>query len=271
MNTNTQLSGSTLVIGGTGKTGKRVIQGLRKRDVQVRLGSRTAELAFDWEDQSTWHTALKGIDSVYLTYYPDLAVPKAPSDITEFCKVALQYGVQHIVLLSGRGEAAAQQCEDIVKASGIAWTIIRASWFNQNFSEGAFCDMVEAGVLALPISDVVEPFVDIDDIADVAIEALTVDGHKNKLYEVTGPRLLSFTDIAEELSNGLNRKIEFIPISIDAFKNEMIKQNTPADMIDMLLFLFGEVLDGRNSYLSHGIEDALGRAPKDFSEFVKTL
>ena len=243
MNTNTQLSGSTLVIGGTGKTGKRVIQGLRKRDVQVRLGSRTAELAFDWEDQSTWHTALKGIDSVYLTYYPDLAVPKAPSDITEFCKVALQYGVQHIVLLSGRGEAAAQQCEDIVKASGIAWTIIRASWFNQNFSEGAFCDMVEAGVLALPISDVVEPFVDIDDIADVAIEALTVDGHKNK----------------------------FIPISIDAFKNEMIKQNTPADMIDMLLFLFGEVLDGRNSYLSHGIEDALGRAPKDFSEFVKTL
>jgi uncharacterized protein YbjT (DUF2867 family) len=91
------------------------------------------------------------------------------------------------------------------------------------------------------------------------------------LYEVTGPRLLSFTDIAEELSKGLNRKIEFIPISIDAFKNEMSKQNTPADMIDMLLFLFGEVLDGRNSYLSHGIEDALGRAPKDFSEFVQTL
>lgn len=262
---------TTLVIGSTGKTGKRVRQGLESRNISVKLGSRSASPAFDWEDQATWFSALEGVHSVYLTYYPDLAVPKAPDDISQFCKVARAQGIEHIVLLSGRGEPAAQQCENIVKASGVPWTIIRASWFNQNFSEGAFYDMVQSGVLALPISDVGEPFVDTDDIADVAIAALTEPGHKNKLYEVTGPRLLTFNDIAKELSEGLNTKVKFIAISSDRFEQEMIKQGVPSDTIDMLLFLFNEVLDGRNAYLTHGVEEALGRKPKDFSAFVNTL
>lgn len=271
MNTNTQLSGTTLVIGGTGKTGRRVLQGLQENNVSVRLGSRSADPSFDWENPSTWSAALEAVSSVYLTFYPDLAVPHAPPAIKQFCSVARQHGVQHIVLLSGRGEPAAQQCEDIVKVSGIPWTIIRASWFNQNFSEGAFYDMVQSGVIALPIGDVSEPFVDTDDIAEVAIKALTEPGHINKLYEVTGPRLLTFKYIAEELSKALDKKIEFIPISTEVFEQEMIKQQVPIDTIQMLLFLFNEVLDGRNEYISHGVQEALGRPAKDFSAFAKEL
>tara|TARA_R110002167_G_scaffold130383_1_gene313821 strand:- start:2475 stop:3305 length:831 start_codon:yes stop_codon:yes gene_type:complete len=271
MNTNTQLSGTTLVIGGTGKTGRRVLQGLQENNVSVRLGSRSADPSFDWENPSTWSAALEGVSSVYLTFYPDLAVPHAPSAIKQFCYVARHHGVQHIVLLSGRGEPAAQQCEDIVKVSGIPWTIIRASWFNQNFSEGAFYDMVKSGVIALPIGDVGEPFVDTDDIAEVAIKALTEPGHVNKLYEVTGPRLLTFKAIAEELSKALDKKIKFIPISTEVFEQEMIKQHVPIDTIQMLLFLFNEVLDGRNEYISHGVQEALGRPAKDFSAFAKEL
>jgi uncharacterized protein YbjT (DUF2867 family) len=271
MKSNTDHTGTTLVIGGTGKTGKRVLQGLEERNVPVVLGSRSASPSFDWEDHGTWSSALAGVHSVYLTYYPDLAVPQAPDDITQFCKVAHVHGIEHIVLLSGRGEPAAQRCEDIVKESGVPWTIIRASWFNQNFSEGAFYDMVQSGVLALPIGNVGEPFVDTDDIADVAIAALTEPGHKSKLYEVTGPRLLTFNDIAEELSRGLNTKIEFIPISSEVFEQEMIKQGVRDDTIEMLLFLFNEVLDGRNAYITHGVEEALARKPKDFSEFASKL
>jgi uncharacterized protein YbjT (DUF2867 family) len=271
MNTNTQLSGTTLVIGGTGKTGRRVLQGLQEKNVSFRLGSRSADPAFDWENPTTWAETLEGISSVYLTFYPDLAVPHAPSAIKQFCRVARQHGIQHIVLLSGRGEPAAQRCEAIVKASGIPWTVIRASWFNQNFSEGAFYDMVQSGVIALPIGDIGEPFVDTDDIAEVAIKALTESGHLNTLYEVTGPRLLTFKEIAKELSLALDKKIEFIPISTDAFEQEMIKQHIPIDTIQMLLFLFNEVLDGRNEYISHGVQEALGRPAKDFSEFASKL
>lgn len=130
--------------------------------------------------------------------------------------------------------------------------------------------MVQSGVLALPVSNVREPFVDTDDIADVAIAALTQPGHKHKLYEVTGPRLLNFNDVAEELSSALGKDIQFIPISTEAFEQEMLK-HVPLDTISMLLFLFNEVLDGRNEYITHGIEEALGRKPKDFSEFVREL
>lgn len=268
---NMQTEGTTLVIGSTGKTGKRVLKGLQQLNKSVRAGSRASTPAFDWENKGSWNAALEGIESVYLTYYPDLAVPEAPDAIRQFCRVARQQGVQHIVLLSGRGEPAAQHCEEIVKASGIDWTIIRASWFNQNFSEGAFYDMVQSGVLALPVSNVGEPFVDTDDIADVAIAALTQPGHKHKLYEVTGPRLLNFKEVADELSSALGKDIQFIPITTETFEQEMLKQGVPLDTISMLLFLFNEVLDGRNEYITHGIEEALGRKPKDFSVFAREI
>ena len=271
MNLNPHNPGTILVIGSTGKTGKRVFQGLKERKLSVRSGSRSATPAFDWENQGTWAAALEGIDSVYLSYYPDLAVPEAPAAIKQFCRVARQQNIKHLVLLSGRGEPAAQHCEEIVKESGIPWTIIRASWFNQNFSEGAFYDMVQDGVMALPIGNVGEPFVDVDDIADVAIAAFTEPGHTGQLYEVTGPRLLTFDDVAKELSAGLNKPVQFIQISTEVFEQEMLKQGVPVDTISMLLFLFNEVLDGRNAYVTQGVEQALGRKPRDFSAFVSNL
>lgn len=260
-----------LVIGGTGKTGKRVVTKLSSNNINVRVGSRSEEPAFDWNTPATWNAALQGVKAVYLTYFPDLALPQAPAAISDFCEAAEKQGVKHIVLLSGRGEPAAQHCEKIVQDSGMAWTIIRASWFNQNFSEGAFYPMVVKGVLALPVTSVREPFVDIEDIADVAVAALTEQGHNGKLYEVTGPRLLTFEDVAAELSKVLSNKVQFISISEENFKTLLHEQNVPEDTIDMLLFLFSEVLDGRNAVVCDGVERALGRPARDFSTYATKL
>lgn len=259
-----------LVIGATGKTGKRVYEKLTNCGFAVKAGSRQSEQPFDWNNQATWQTALKHIKKVYLTYYPDLAVPTAPQAIEDFCNMAIQSGVEHITLLSGRGEEAAQVCESIVQNSGLEWTIVRASWFNQNFSEGQFRDYIMSGTIALPVAQVTEAFVDIDDLADVVVASLTETGHSGKQYEVTGPELLSFEEIAAKFSKHLNKEISFIEISMEAFEKALDDVGVADDVIEMLLYLFGEVLDGRNEYLTHGIEEALGRKPKRFDEYIQS-
>ncbi len=166
----------TLVLGGTGKTGRRILERLAARGVPTRVGSRSGEPPFDWEDRSTWGPVLEGVGSAYVSYYPDLAVPGAPETVGSFAQLAVRSGVRRLVLLAGRGEPEAEAAEDAVRASGADLTIVRSTWFAQNFSEDYIVDGVRGGEVALPAGDVPEPFVDADDIADVAVAALTDDG-----------------------------------------------------------------------------------------------
>ncbi len=258
-----------LVIGATGKTGSRVLKGLRELGFAPKGASRNGDVAFDWDDPTTWITALNGIDAVYLTYYPDLAVAKAPEDISKFCALAKMKGVKHITVLSGRAEPAAQVCENIIKQSGIGWTVIRASWFNQNFSEGLFRQFVMDGKIALPVTDITEPFVDIDDIAEIAIASLTEEKHIGQLYEVTGPDLISFGDIADKFTRHLNREIRFESISMDEFERRLNQSGVPQGVIEALVYLFGEVLDGRSESTTDGVERALGRPATGFDEYIR--
>src|SRR5215207_5527039 len=179
---------TTLVLGGTGKTGRRVVERLRARGLPVRAGSRSGAPPFHWEDRSTWAPALRGAASAYVSYFPDLAVPGAPEAVGAFVEQALQSGTRRLVLLSGRGEEEAQRAERVLQDCGTDWTIVRCSWFSQNFSESYMLDSILAGEVALPAPDTPEPFVDAEDIADVAVMALTEDGHAGRLYELTGPR-----------------------------------------------------------------------------------
>lgn len=257
-----------LVIGATGKTGKRVLQGLRYIGLDAKGANRNGDIHFDWRAPETWAAALNGIDSVYLTYYPDLAVPEAPEDISKFCALAKIKGVTHITLLSGRGEPAAQVCEEIVKQSGLSWTIVRASWFNQNFSEGMFRDYILGGTIALPVSVVTEPFIDVEDISDVVLASLTESRHHGQLYEVTGPELLSFSQLADRFSRLLGRPVSFVQVSRTEFIADLEHHRVDPKAIDMLNYLFSEVLDGRNEYLADGVQQALGRAPRTFNEFI---
>jgi len=259
----------TLVLGGTGKTGRRVVEGLKAKGHAVRVGSRSAVPSFDWDDQRAWDAALEGVTSAYITYAPDLAIPGASDAIEAFVHTARHAGVQHFVLLSGRGEDEAQACERIVQNSGVAWTIIRASWFNQNFSEGAFVDMVLNGAITLPAGTTPEPFVDIDDIAEIAVAALTENGHAGQLYEVTGPRLMTLSDVAADLSRATGREIAFVDVPHAAFVDEIKQSGAPKDVAWMLDYLFATVLDGRNAHLTDGVERALGRPAKDFADYAR--
>lgn len=263
--------GLILVLGGTGKTGRRIAERLKAKGIPTRIGSRSAVPAFDWNNDANWDDCLAGVKAAYINYSPDLAMPGATDSIRAFVDRAKRHGVKRLVLLSGRGEEEAQACERIVQASGIDWTVVRASWFNQNFSEGAFVEMVQAGQITLPAVDTPEPFVDVDDIADVAVVALTEPGHAGEVYEVTGPRLLTFADVAAEISRASGRNIVFVPVPHDAFVAGVAESGAPQDVVWMLDYLFSTVLDGRNAYLTDGVQRALGRAPRDFSDYVRDI
>ena len=267
---NPAVEGNTvLVLGGTGKTGRRIVGQLRDKGLPVRIGSRSANPGFDWYDQSTWAKVIEDVSTVYISFYPDLAVPGAPEAIQAFTDLAVNSGIKKIVLLSGRGEEEAQRCEQIVQNSGVKWTIVRASWFAQNFSEAFMRDLILSGTLALPAGDVKEPFIDADDIADVAVAALSEEGHEAQLYEITGPRLMTFTEAVDEISKGAGIEVDYIQIPAQVFSDEMAAQGVPSEYIDLVNYLFTTVLDGRNSYICDGVQRALGREPRDFSEYVK--
>jgi len=259
----------TLVIGGNGKTGRRVGQRLTERGLPIRIGSRSGEPPFDWNTPATWEPALRGVESAYLAYYPDLAIPGAADTVAEVARLAVTNGVRRIVLLSGRGEKGALLGEQAVRDSGAEWTLLRSSWFNQNFSEGFFLEQVRSGEVALPAGDVKEPFVDADDIADLAVAALTEDAHAGKLYELTGPRLLTFAEAVDEIAQAARRKIRYAQISIEQYASMLAEYQVPTDFLWLVRYLFTEVLDGRNAHLTNEIQRALGRPPRDLAEFAR--
>ena len=271
VNNQSTKEGTVLVLGATGKTGRRIVERLEARGTPTRRGSRSAVPSFDWNNEANWDECLAGVRAVYINYAPDLAMPGATDSIQALVDKARQHGVEHLVLLSGRGEEEAQACERIVQDSGIDWTIVRASWFNQNFSEGAFVEMVQAGQITLPAVETPEPFVDVDDIAEIAVVALTEPGHAGELYEVTGPRLLTIAEVAAEISQASGREIEFVPVPHEAFVKEVADSGAPKDVVWMLDYLFATVLDGRNAYLTDGVQRALGRPPKDFADYAREI
>src|ERR671912_418047 len=270
---NTQEKEMTLVLGGTGKTGRRVAARLQARGLPVRIGSRSGEPPFDWEKPDTWASALEGVSAAYVSYYPDVAIPGAPEAVRAFTELAVQSGTRRLVLLSGRGEEEAQRAEQDVRevgdGAGVEWTIVRCAWFMQNFDEYFLLEPILSGEVALPSGDVPEPFVNAEDIADVAVAALTEDGHAGEIYELTSPRLLTFEEAVGEIAKATGREIRFVPVSLEEFEAVLAGEQVPAEIASFLTYLFGEVLDGRNAYLTDGVRRALGREPKDFSDYAR--
>ncbi|MEV4546101.1 NmrA family NAD(P)-binding protein [Micromonospora echinaurantiaca] len=262
-----------LVLGGNGKTGRRVADRLTALGRPVRRGSRTGTPPFDWTDRATWPAALDGVGAVYLSYQPDLAVPGAVAAVESFTRLAVARGVDRVVLLSGRGEPEAEQAEQavrqVVDAAGGRWTVVRASWFQQNFSEGPFVHDVRRGEVALPVDGVAEPFVDADDVAEVAVAALTADGHAGEVYEVTGPRLLTFAEVVAEIAAATGRPVRFTPVPAPEYAAALGRAGAPAEVVALLTYLFTEVLDGRNASLADGVRRALGRPPRDVTGYAE--
>ncbi|HEX6229247.1 MAG TPA: NmrA family transcriptional regulator [Solirubrobacterales bacterium] len=258
-----------LVLGGTGKTGRRIVERLGARGVPTRVGSRSGTPPFDWEERATWGPALHGVGAVYVAYSPDLAVPGAVETVGAFAELAVRSGVPRLVLLAGRGEPEAELAEQAVRDAGADLTVLRPAWFAQNFSEDYMLDYVLGGEVALPAGDTPEPFVDVDDIADVAVAVLTEDGHVGQTYELTGPRMLTFAEAVEEIATAAGREVRYLPISVEDHAAHAVESGVPVEFVDLLTYVFSEVLDGRNAHLGDGVQRVLGREPRDFAEYAR--
>lgn len=261
---------SIAIVGATGKTGARVLTQLQERDYSTRGLSRNSEYAFDWTNRDTWKKAIEGVDAAYVTYYPDLAIPQAESDIRAFVELAKSLGLKHLVLLSGRGEEGAQRAEDVVINSGLKWNIVRASWFMQNFSESFMLDGLKAGQLVLPKPQATEPFIDVDDIADIAVAALTREALNNQILEITGPELLSFNRCVEAIAKANKREIGFQTAPIEAYLAGAKAEGLPDDIAWLINELFVNVLDGRNESTTNTIERVLSRPARSFHGYVES-
>ena len=267
--TETTQTKPTLVLGGTGKTGRRIVDRLTARGLPVRVGSRSAPIPFDWEDESTWAPALRGVGSVYISYYPDLAVPGASEAVRSLADHALEQGVRRLVLLSGRGEEEAQRAERTVQETGADVTIVRCAWFMQNFSELDFLvGPILDGEVVLPAAEQLDPFIDADDIADVAVAALTDDRHIGETYELTSPRLMTFPDAVAEIAAATGRRIHYVPVSVEEYAAGAAELGVPEEFVEFLTYLFGEVL-GNNAYVTDDVQRALGREPRDFADYAR--
>ena len=258
------MTNTTLLIGGNGKTGRRVAGRLEAQGVDVRIGSRGSAARFDWEDPSTWEPALAGVRAAYVTFYPDLGLPGAADKVGALADLAVANGVEHLVLLSGRGEPLAQEAEQRVRDAGAGWTIVSCSWFMQNFSEDFLAGPVLEGDIMLPAGDVAEPFVDADDIADVVAAALTDPRHRGRTYELTGPRAVTFAEVAAELSRATGRPVKYTPITHERYEQVLVDAGLPVELGEM----FRGILDGRNAEPADGVRQALGRPARDFSQYA---
>ncbi|MFJ8660729.1 NmrA family transcriptional regulator [Streptomyces sp. NPDC093795] len=259
-----------LVTSASGKTGRRVAERLGARGATVRAGSRTGATPFDWEDPATWAPALRGADAAYVAYYPDLAAPGAAEAMRTFGGLAAESGVRRLTLLSGRGEPEAVVAEEALRAAavGVELTVVRASFFAQNFSEGLLAEGVGEGVLVFPAGDTVEPFIDADDLADVVVETLTADGHAGRVHEVTGPRPVGFAEVAAEISRASGRPVVYEAVSEADYAELLTGFGLPASEAGWVAALFATLLDGHNASVTDGVKRILGREPRSFAAFA---
>lgn len=262
------MSNKILVIGSTGKTGKRVFNKLQKLNVEAVPASRSSVIPFDWYDQSTWAKALHGINKVYITFQPDIAIPQSLEIITAFVAASKKAGIKKLVLLSGRGEPEAQACEQVVIKSGLDYSIITCAFFMQNFCEGFLADGINNGEFVIPKAKAKEPFVDADDIADMAVKSLLGDEHNGKIYELTGPELLTFGDAVTKISKGIKKPIKFIEVEVNEYASILRSHHVPEDVVSLITYLFGQVLDGRNESVQDSIPKVLGRKATSFDSYV---
>lgn len=267
--TTTRQDDVTLVIGGQGKTGRRVVERLQAMGHEVRAVSRSTTPRFDWEDRTTWGPALAGMRQAYVTFQPDLAVPGALEVVTAFFAQAVASGCRRLVLLSGRGEPEAQDAEEALAASGADWTVLRCSWFSQNFSESFLAGPILGGEVALPVGTIGEPFVDVEDIADVAVAALTRAGHSGRLYELTGPQAIGFPQAVAAIARASGRDIRFVSIPHEDFRAGLVQAGLDTATVELVAYLFRVVLDGRNAQPADGVQRALGRPPRSFDDYVQ--
>lgn len=238
----------------------------------MRAASRSSSTRFDWSDPGTWDSTLDGITAVYLV------PPTAPGPVPEFVAHAEAAGVQRLVALSGRGADTwhdsafgldMRAAEDAVRASDLEWTILRPNNFDQNFDEDIFHAPLVAGELALPAGAVPEPFIDIEDVADVAAAVLTQPGrHAEQIYELSGPRPVTFGEAVDLISRASGLPITYKQITVGEYSANLMEAGLSEHDAHTIAEMFVLMERGLTAGTTDGVATVLGRAPRTFEEYV---
>ncbi|MGS2619689.1 NmrA family transcriptional regulator [Micromonospora sp. LZ34] len=255
-----------LVLGATGTTGRRVVRRLRAAGRPVRAAGRGGPVRFDWSAPRTWSAAISGVSRMYLMAPHELPVDPA------FVSRAVEQGVRRIVLLASRaieamGDERLLAAERTVRESGAEWTILRADWFDQNFDEGVFREAVLAGEVAVPVGSARQAFVDADDIAAVAVAALTGDGHAGQVHEITGPRALSFAEATEIIGRAAGRPVRHLGAAAD-YRAVMASFGAPAEQTEAEIAAFAALRDLGDAEPTDTVLRVTGRPPRDFEAYA---
>jgi uncharacterized protein YbjT (DUF2867 family) len=262
----------TLVLGATGKTGRRVATHARLRGATVRAASRSSATPFDWSDPTGWDAALDGVTAAYVV------APSVPGPVHEFVARAEKAGVSRLVLLSGHGADRfgdspfgrdMRDAEDAVRSSHLEWTVLRPSNFAQNFDEELWHAPLLAGELALPAGPVPEPFIDVDDVGEVAATVLREPGrHAGRTYELTGPRSITFTEAVDLIATATGRPLAYREISGDEYVAGLVAEGWDEEDARTLAAMFELMADGTIAETTDGVASVLGRPPKTFEDYV---
>lgn len=261
-----------LITGATGKTGRRVVSLLHDAGHDVRAASRSTDPAFDWEDQSTWPAALDGVGAVYIVT-PALYDPATEAVFRSFGTLAVEAGVTRAVMVSvpDDGNPSFGQVKNLERQlveTGLDLTVLRLRWFNQNFSEDFLAPAVLAGDLRLPAGQGAEAFVDADDIAAVAVAALTDEAHSGRDYDLTGPRVMTFADVARDISEATGHQVRYTPMSKEDFLAEQLASHVPAEWAEFAADLYDGIASGALASTSTDVQDVLGRPARDFRDYA---
>lgn len=265
---------TTLVLGGTGKTGTRVASRLTRRGLSVRTAARHgADVAFDWDDAATHRLAVEGIDRLYLV--PPVMRTQFAEQVSAFLDLAEAAGVRHVTYLSAYGidlappEVALRTVElDLMDRPTLTHSIIRPAWFMQNFSE-TFLKPID-GAITVPSGDGGEAFVDVEDIAAVAAATLVEPAaHAGAEYAPTGPDTLTVSQAAGIIGRVTGQPIRHVDVDRQAWVEGVIASGVPAEYGEMLQMLTDTVASGLGSRPNDDIRAVTGRPPTRFVDFAQ--
>ena len=265
-----------LILSGKGKTGRRVAAQLEARGVPFRLASRSSEQRFDWYDESTWSATIAGADTAYL------APPVGPTGLAQagrFIQQAAAEGLRRVVLLSGRGVGSpgrdfavydgSLDLEHAVQASGADWTIVQPAWFAQGFSEDFLRYHVLAGEIRLSAGTGAEAWIDTNDVGDVMTAALLDEAYTGQVIAISGPRPLTMAEVADALSTATGRPITYAELEPEKHVGELVEQGLTQEDAEAVRDLFAVIRNHRSEYVSDGVQQVLGRPPRDFADWAR--
>lgn len=272
-----------LITGAPGNVGSEVVRGLQEAGIAFRVGAFDVDAAratfgddadivpFDFLKPQTYRAAFAGIERLFLVRPP--AISNIQRDMAPAIWAAVGAGVTHIAFLSIQGVEQNRvvphyKIEQLVLQTGVDYTFLRASFFMQNLSTTHRAEIRDHNEIALPVGQAKTSFIDVRDIAAVAVRVLTEPGHANRKYTLTGPEALDYTVVAHKLSTELGRPIRYTNPSVLAFLRRQLREGKKLPYALVVTALYTITRFGNAASVSDDVADILGRAPITFDQFA---